>query len=185
MSSTAREGSSSQEQVMLPSPELSMRGNDIGASAWPSTNVEYCCREVIDGDVVRTYESRRRRQFKSAGTAMQHSNTSYVTSATKEEALQAALSLPSSVIIAQGLRRLLNSDEPLYEEVRKEQKVQLQREFLKEVGVIESTCDTALRRNIAFPPSPPSTPKAKRLLPVKSGEVGERRFCECCRLHCV
>jgi hypothetical protein len=186
MSSIPREGSSSQRSTMLPSPKSPMHHYTIDGSSQSSQDNNYHRQEVIDGEVVRTYESpRRRRQLASSSTPNQRRNAGHMTSAAREEALQAALGLPSSVIIVQGLRRMMNSDEPLYDEMMKEQKMQLQKDFLKDVGVVESTFNTAQRQNITFPPSPPATPKARQLRPVNVDGADQRRFCECCKAHRV
>jgi hypothetical protein len=171
---------------MLSPPKSPMQQQVIDASTLASKTVEYRRKEVIDGDVVRTYESRRRRHYAaSVDLAAGPSQATPMTSAAREQALQAALELPSSVIIVKGLRRMLNSDEPLFNDLKSEQRLQLQREYLIDVGVAEPICDTALRSKIMFPPSPPATPKVKPSCPVKVDDADRQRFCECCRVNCV
>jgi hypothetical protein len=169
------------------SPAMSpQRGPAIDASSHPPQMAQYRRKEVIDGDVVRTYETpRRQRQFSTAGATSQRQQPDQWTNHGREEALQAAMELPSSVLLAQGLRRFMNSDEPLYDVMEKESKRQLQREFLRDVGVIKSEQETASRRKVTFPPSPPMTPKPSSSRPVMSTDNLENRFCECCKTHCV
>jgi hypothetical protein len=186
MSSTTHVTMSSQHTGMLSLSKSPLRSQVIDASSQPSQRGPYRQKEVIDGDVVRTYAtSHRRPHFSILDGASKQRQTPQWLNATRERELQAAMELPSSVLVAQSLRRLLNSDEPLYDVIGKEQKKHLRREFLEDIGVVESKGDDASRKTVMFPPSPPMTPKPNRSRPVKPCEVVDERFCQCCKAHCA
>jgi hypothetical protein len=177
---------SSQHTGTLSSTTPPQRNHAIDTSSHPSQMAKYRRKQVVDGDVVRINgTTRRRRQLSTPDMAdKQHQHEQWPNQA-REEALQAAMELPSSVLLAQGLRRLLNSDEPMYDVMEKEQKRLLQREFLREVGFIDSEANDISHRKITFPPSPPKTPEPNPSWPAKVTEPVEKRFCECCRARCV
>ncbi|KIW01125.1 uncharacterized protein PV09_07412 [Verruconis gallopava] len=184
MSHTPRETLLSLNASMLSPPKTPAREQNTNDGSCTSITGHYRRKEVIDGDVVRTYESRyRRRQSSLTNSEGYRQQPSGVTAESRERALQTAMELPSSVLIVQGLRRLLNSDEPLYDDLKKEQRAQLQKEYLKEVGAVEYVCD-AQRPKVNSLLSPPASPRG-RVFSQKVGVSNEERFCECCRNHCL
>jgi len=177
---------SSQHAGMLSPPKSPSRVQAIDASSQSSKRTHYRQKQVVDGDVVGTYETlSRRHQLGDLYVANQTRSTGHWPGSSREQELQAAMELPSSVLIVQGLRGMMNSDEPLYDVMDREQKKQLRREFLMDVGVRETDKDDASRKQVNFPPSPPVTPRPDRSLRAEAGGELGKRFCDCCKHRCL
>lgn len=175
---------SSQHMDMLPPPKSSVRCQFVDASSQSSQRMSHRQKQVIDGDVVRVHEtSRWRPQSNSSLVVSEQHDVPKAFNASRERELQQAIELPSSVLIAQSFRQLLNSDEPLYDVVRKDQKSYLQREYLKDIGMLEPEHVAGSRKELMFPPSPPMTPKPARSSSISTGQAGKQQICECCKTH--
>ena len=185
MSSTTQVTMSSQRAGMLSPPTLQMPAQAIDRSSTLSKKAHYRQKQVIDGDVVRVYEtSRHRHHLTSTQHPVETRQAPDWVRSSREHQLQAAMDLPSSVLVVQGLRRLMNSDEPLYEVMGREQKKQLQREYLRDIGLVPEESEAAVQKKVRFPPSPPMTPRPHASQPVKSAEEADKRFCACCKHYC-